>query len=44
MPGIGVRTAARILIDFGDGRGFPSAAHLAVYASLAPAHPSVLRQ
>ncbi|GAB2470476.1 IS110 family transposase [Streptomyces incanus] len=33
MPGIGVRTGARILIDVGDGSSFPSAA----YAGLAPA-------
>lgn len=37
MPGIGVRTAARILIDVGDASQFPSAAHLAAYAGLAPA-------
>ena len=37
MPGIGVRTGARILIDEGDGSSFPSAAHLAAYAGLAPA-------
>ncbi len=37
MPGIGVRTGARILIDVGDGSTFPSAAHLAAYAGLAPA-------
>ncbi|MCF3135045.1 IS110 family transposase [Streptomyces olivochromogenes] len=37
MPGIGVRTGARILIDIGDGSSFPSAAHLASYAGLAPA-------
>ncbi|MDQ0847331.1 hypothetical protein QFZ68_007011 [Streptomyces sp. V1I6] len=37
MPGIGVRTGARILIDVGDGSEFPSAAHLAAYAGLAPA-------
>ncbi|MFI6527677.1 IS110 family RNA-guided transposase [Streptomyces uncialis] len=37
MPGIGVRTGARILIDVGDGSNFPSAAHLAAYAGLAPA-------
>jgi transposase len=36
MPGIGVRTGARILIDVGDGSSFPSAAHLAAYAGLAP--------
>ncbi|MFF8103285.1 IS110 family transposase [Streptomyces sp. NPDC016640] len=37
MPGIGVRPGARILIDVGDGSSFPSAAHLAAYAGLAPA-------
>lgn len=37
MPGIGVRTAARILIDVGDGSSFASAGHLAAYAGLAPA-------
>ncbi|GGW24775.1 hypothetical protein GCM10010339_94500 [Streptomyces alanosinicus] len=36
MPGIGVRTAARILIDVGDATAFPTAAHLAAYAGLAP--------
>ncbi|MCC2280561.1 IS110 family transposase [Streptomyces sp. ET3-23] len=36
MPGIGVRTGARILIDVGDGSTFPTAAHLAAYAGLAP--------
>ncbi len=34
---IGVRAGARILIDVGDGSSFPSAAHLAAYAGLAPA-------
>ena len=33
MPGIGVRTAARILIDVGDGTAFPTAGHLAAYAA-----------
>ncbi|MGW1047385.1 IS110 family transposase [Streptomyces sp. NPDC002547] len=37
MPGIGVRTGARILIDVGDGSSFPTAGHLASYAGLAPA-------
>ena len=37
MPGIGVRTAARILIDVGDGSGFATAGNLAAYAGLAPA-------
>ncbi|MFD0403740.1 IS110 family transposase [Kitasatospora sp. NPDC127116] len=36
MPGIGVRTAARILIDVGDATSFPTAGHLAAYAGLAP--------
>lgn len=36
MPGIRVRTGARILIDVGDGSTFPTAAHLAAYADLAP--------
>jgi transposase len=36
MPGIGVRTAARILLHVGDASAFPSAAHLAAYAGLAP--------
>ncbi|MDH6523326.1 transposase [Streptomyces sp. SAI-135] len=37
MPGVGVRTAARILIEVGDGSTFPAAGHLAAYAGLAPA-------
>lgn len=37
IPGIGVRTAARILIDVGDGSSFANAGHLAAYAGLAPA-------
>jgi transposase len=36
MPGIGVRTAAVILATIGDGSTFPTAAHLASYAGLAP--------
>ncbi len=36
MPGIGVRTAAVLLTTLGDGSSFPSAAHLASYAGLAP--------
>lgn len=35
MPGVGVRTAARLLVDV-VSRGFASAAHLAAYAGLAP--------
>lgn len=36
MPGIGVRTGARILLEVGDGSSFPSPGHLAAYAGLAP--------
>ena len=36
MPGVGIRTAARILLDVGDASAFPSAGHLAAYAGLAP--------
>ena len=35
MPGVGVRTAARLLVDV-VSRAFASAAHLAAYAGLAP--------
>jgi len=36
MPGIGVRTAARIRLEVGDGTSFPTSGHLAAYAGLAP--------
>lgn len=36
MPGIGIRTAARILLEVGDGWAFKSAGHLAAYAGIAP--------
>ena len=36
MPGIGVRTGSRILLEVGDGSSFPTAGHVAVYAGLAP--------
>lgn len=36
MPGVGVRTAARILLEVGDGSAFPTPGHLAAYAGLAP--------
>lgn len=36
MPGIGVRTGARILAEIGDASAFPDAAHLASFAGLAP--------
>ncbi len=43
MPGVGVRTGARILLEVGDGSAFATAGHLAAYAGIAPGHPS-LRQ
>src|SRR3954469_10574560 len=36
MPGIGIRTGARILLDVGDGTAFATSAPLAAYAGLAP--------
>lgn len=36
MPGVGVRTTARILVEIGDANSFPKAGHLAAYAGLAP--------
>ncbi|WP_405888753.1 IS110 family transposase [Streptomyces sp. NBC_01136] len=36
IPGVAVRTAATLLITVGDGTSFPTAAHLASYAGLAP--------
>ena len=36
MPGLGVRTAIKLLTIVGDGSAFPTAAHLAAYAGLAP--------
>lgn len=36
MPGVGVRTAARILLEVGDASSFPTPGHLAAYAGLAP--------
>ena len=35
MPGVGIRTAARILLEVGDGSAFKSAGHLA-FAGIAP--------
>jgi len=32
MPGVGVRTAARILLYVGEASQFPTAGHLAAYA------------
>jgi transposase len=37
MPGVAVRTAAVLLVTVGDGTSFPTAAHLASCAGLAPA-------
>jgi transposase len=36
MPGIGVGTAARILLEVGDASNFASSGHLATYAGIAP--------
>ena len=36
MPGVGFRTAIKILTIAGDGSAFPTAGHLAAYAGLAP--------
>jgi transposase len=36
MPGIGLRTAIKILTIVGDGSAFPTAGHLAAHAGLAP--------
>jgi transposase len=36
IPGVGIRTAATLLTIIGDGSAFPTAAHLAAYAGLAP--------
>ncbi|GID93430.1 hypothetical protein Adi01nite_28420 [Amorphoplanes digitatis] len=36
FPGVGVRTAARILLEVGDGTAFATPGHLAAYAGLAP--------
>jgi transposase len=36
MPGIAIRTAARILLEIGDASAFKTSGHLAAYASIAP--------
>jgi transposase len=36
MPGIEVRTTARILLEIGDAFGAASSGHLAAYAGIAP--------
>lgn len=40
MPRVGIRTAAVLLVTVGDATTFPTAAHLASYAGLAPATKS----
>ncbi|MET8510001.1 IS110 family transposase [Streptomyces sp. NPDC004787] len=39
LPGVGVRTATVLLVTADDGTSFPTAAHLASYAGLAPPPP-----
>lgn len=36
MPGVGVRTGIKILLEVGDIDRFPTPGHLAAYAGLAP--------
>lgn len=36
MPGVGIKTAANILLSVGDCSDFPDAAHFAAYAGIAP--------
>jgi len=36
MPGIGIKTAAQILLNIGDGSTFETPGHLAAYAGIAP--------
>lgn len=36
MPGVGVKTAAQILLAAGDMSAFPTPGHLAAYAVIAP--------
>jgi len=36
MPGIGIKTAAQILLAIGDGSAFETPGHLAAYAGIAP--------
>jgi transposase len=36
MPGVGIKTAATILLTIGDAGRFTSAGHLAAYAGIAP--------
>ncbi len=43
MPGIGVSTGARILIEVGDGSTFPTVGHLAAYAGATRSSGSSIR-
>ena len=36
MPGVGIKTAAQILLAIGDGSDFDNAGHLAAYAGITP--------
>jgi transposase len=36
MPGVGIRTSARILLEVGDGSLLPTPGHLAAFAGIAP--------
>lgn len=36
MPGVGIKSAAQILLAIGDGSDFDSAGHIAAYAGMAP--------
>ncbi|GAA0422750.1 hypothetical protein Acor_58260 [Acrocarpospora corrugata] len=36
MPGLGIRTSARLLLEIGDISAFATPGHLAAYAGLAP--------
>src|SRR5699024_4425918 len=36
MPGVGIKTAAQVLLATGDMSAFPTAGHLAAYAGIAP--------
>lgn len=36
LPGIGIKTAAQILLNIGDGTAFETPGHLAAYAGIAP--------
>lgn len=36
MPGFGIKTAAQILLNIGDGTAFESASHLAAHAGIVP--------